>query len=403
MIREALKALWEYRVRAILTLSILVFGLVALVGIFTVLEALKGFIVKTTFGSPKVFFIQGGRVGMQIGSARRVLSQGPALKPHEAKAFVASYRYPGAQAAQLIEVSGTFRAVFGRRRTPPKVRLQGINGTYLAMQGLRVVEGRHFAPVELQLGKPVAIIGHSLARQLFPHESAVGRWIQVGQQAYLVVGVLEREGGAFGQTRDWHCYVPCRTLEGRSSGQDILLAVEAPTLGHMQPAMKEARRLLRQIRRLHPKQEDTFAIIYAELLLNFLAEQIRTITAVTVGVSSITLLGAVLSLMNVLLVIVKERTAEIGLRLAVGATRRAIYWQFLSEAVVIAVLGGAIGIGMGVLAGNGIARLIGAEAVLPWQWIGLAVGVSVLVGVLAGLQPAHEAARLQPVEALRYE
>ncbi|MCS7162784.1 MAG: ABC transporter permease [Bacteroidia bacterium] len=403
MIKEALKALWEYRVRAILTLSILVFGIVALVGIFTVLEALKGFIVKTTFGNPRVFFIQGGEVGMQIGSARRVLSRGAGLKPHEAKEFVASYRYPGAQAARLIEVFGAFRAVFGRRHTPPKVRLQGLDGAYLTMQGLRVVEGRYFAPLELQLGKPVAIIGHSLARQLFPHGSAVGRWIQVGSQAYLVVGVLEREGGAFGQTRDWHCYVPCRTVEGRSSRQEILLAVQAPTLDHIQPAMKEARRLLRQIRRLHPKKEDSFAVIYAELLLNFLAEQVRTITAVTVGVSSITLLGAILSLMNVLLVIVKERTAEIGLRMAVGATRRAIYWQFLSEAVVIAVLGGAIGIGMGVLAGNGIALLIGAEAVLPWRWIGLAVGVSVLVGVLAGLQPAHEAARLQPVEALRYE
>ena len=167
--------------------------------------------------------------------------------------------------------------------------------------------------------------------------------------------------------------------------------------------MAEARRVLRAMRHLSPRMADTFTFLRGEQVADLLLDQLKTLTIATIAISLITLLGATLSFTNILLVIVKERTQEIGLRMALGASRQAIARQFLSEAIVIALIGGSGGILLGLLIGNGVAAFLGARFIMPWKWVGLAVAITTLVGLIAGYRPAQEAARLNPVEALRYE
>jgi putative ABC transport system permease protein len=187
----------------------------------------------------------------------------------------------------------------------------------------------------------------------------------------------------------------------KTPGADFYVGVER--LSDMEAAMAEARRVLRAMRRLTPRMADNFSFLRGEQVADLLLDLLKTLTTATIGISLITLLGATISFTNILLVIVKERTQEIGLRMALGASRQRIAWQFLSEAIVIALVGGGAGILFGLLMGNGVALLLGAKFVMPWKWVGIAVGLTSLVGLIAGYRPAQEAARLNPADALRYE
>jgi len=406
VIQEALRALWEYRVRAILTLSILAFGITALVGILTSLEALRGFLAQSLGGlGTRAFSVSGGpaRFTVQVGRKRFNPSQGQPLRSWEVEDFIQRYRYPQAQVSRSLLLAFGTQARYQNRKTPAQVRLFGVDPPYFAIQELSLEAGRSFTALEVDQAAPVIVLGWEVARQLFPASSPLGKWVQVGSHYYRVVGVVEKRGSLFGFNLDTECFLPWTTGRRWNPQASFTMVIGVPTVEEVPQAMQAARATLRLVRQLRPPQEDTFQLFRGEMLADFMLKQLQTIALATVGISLLTLLGATLSLTNILLVVVKERTQEIGLRMALGATRAAILRQFLFEAVVIALVGGAGGIVLGLLLGNGVAWLIGSRFVMPWKWVLIAVGLTGLVGIVAGFQPAREAARLSPVEALRYE
>lgn len=409
MIREALKALWEYRLRAALTLSILAFGITALVGILTSLEALRTFISRNLAGlGSQAFILSGGGGGLQIRFQTRrgrltIGGEGLPIRLWEAAQFEKRFTYAGAHVARHIPLSFGARARFGGKKTPAQVRVVGVDPTYFRVQELRLASGRFFTPAEVARDVPAIVIGAEVAAQLFPNESPLEKWIEVQGHLYKVVGVLARRGSLFGFSLDWECFVPWTRALRASKSPTVSLYISAPTVEKVPEVIQAARFTMREIRHLRPHEEDTFTLTRGEQIADFVLEQLRTVTLATIGISLITLFGAALSLTNILLVVVKERTQEIGLRMALGATRAAIRRQFLTEAVVVAILGGAGGILLGLLIGNAVALFIGSTFVMPWKWVLLAVALSGIVGILAGYQPAREASQLNPVDALRYE
>lgn len=409
MIREALKALWEYRLRAALTLSILAFGITALVGILTSLEALRAFIAHNLAGlGSQAFAISGGgsSITVRIRTRRGKLSlggEGIPLRLWEAEAFEREFLEPGVQVSRHIPLTFGGRARYKGRKTPAQVRIFGVAPSYFRIQELQLREGRLFTSAEVQRGLPFIVIGYEVAQQLFPNESPLDKWIQVQGRLYKVIGVLKKRGSLFGLSLDWECFVPWTRAFRESQNPTVSLYISAPSVEAVPIVIQKARLTLRNVRHLRPNEEDTFSIIRGEQIADFVIDQLQTVTLATIGISLITLFGAALSLMNILLVVVKERTQEIGLRMALGATRAAIRRQFLTEAVVIAILGGVGGILLGILIGNLVALLIGTTFVMPWKWVLLAVALSAIVGISAGYQPAQEASKLNPVDALRYE
>lgn len=410
MIREALKALWEYRLRAFLTLSILAFGITALVGILTSLEALRTFIARNMVGlGSQAFSISGGGgagIQVRIRTSRGKVSiggEGMPIRLWEADTFIQRFMQPGVLVSRHIGLSFAAQGLYEGRKTPARIRLFGVDQTYFRIQELRLREGRFFTHAEVLRGVPLILLGADVAEQLFPDRSPVGAWVQVGRRFYRVVGVLERRGSLLGFSLDWECFVPWTMIYREGRLPALSLYVGAPSVEAVPFVMEASRQTLRSVRRHKPTEPDSFSLLRGEQFADFVLEQLRTITLATIGISLITLFGAALSLTNIMLVIVKERTHEIGLRMAVGATRARIRQQFLTEAVVIAVFGGAGGIVLGLLIGNIVAFLIGTTFVMPWRWVLLAVGLSGAVGILAGYQPAREASQLNPVDALRYE
>ncbi|MCS7188496.1 MAG: ABC transporter permease [Bacteroidia bacterium] len=404
IVREALKALWEYRIRALLTLSMLAMGITALVGILTTLEALRVFIAKSLVGlGTQTFLVTGGEIVFRFARARLGARQASNLRPWEIDAFEKKFLYPGARLSRHAVLNSSARAFYKGNSTANQVRLYCVEPAYFSIQEISLSEGRLFSEIESRYGLPVILIGASVAKQLFPQTSPLGKWIRVEDAFYQVIGVLKPRGGLFGINLDMECFVPWGILRRFSSDFAGSTYVGVPSVEEVPRAANAARAVMRTIRRIKPGQEEPFAVMWGEQWADFALDQIRVITFATLGISLITLLGATLSLTNILLVVVKERTQEIGLRMAIGATRWDIRKQFLSEAVVVAVVGGMGGIGLGILVGNGVAWLIGASFVMPWKWVGVALLISMIVGILAGYQPAQEAARLQPVDALRYE
>ncbi|MEN3040308.1 MAG: ABC transporter permease [Bacteroidia bacterium] len=408
MIREALKALWEYRLRAALTLSILVFGTTALVGILTSLEALRTFIARNLAGlGSQAFSISGGGgVQVRIRTSRGRFSMGGEGEPihlWEIARFERIFFYPGAQVSRHIPISFGAQAFHGTRKTPAQVRVIGVDPEYFRIQELRLASGRFFTDSEVLHRQPVIVLGDNLVAQLFPNESPLHRWVLIQGRLYKVIGVLSRRGSLFGFSLDWECFVPWTVAQNHSRFPTVSLYVGAPSVEKVPEVIQAARLAMRVVRGLRPAEQDTFSIVQGEQLADFVLDQLRVVTLATIGISLITLFGAALSLTNILLVVVKERTQEIGLRMALGATRGMIRRQFLLESVVIALLGGGGGILVGLLIGNVVALLIGSTFVMPWRWVLLSVLLSGIVGILAGYQPALEASRLHPVEALRYE
>lgn len=402
MIAEALRALWEYRLRAILTLSILAFGITALVGVLTALEALRSYLNQAFGGlGPHAFMIIGGEAGFKIGVRGRMFSLGSPLQKWEADRFYADFNHPNTYVARLQFVSASAKAIYQNKDTPARVRVLSVDASYVKAARLELGHGRFFTLAEAERRLPVVVLGGEVARLLFPATSPLDKWVQIGGRYYKVIGTLKRRGGLAGINLDWECYVPWGV--GRSELPIVQIYVAAPSVEALPAVLQKARWVMRRVRRLSPQQTDNFSFLQPEQLTEFILDQLRIVRWATIGITLLTLLGATLSLMNILLVIVKERTHEIGLRMALGASRGAIRKQFLTEAVVIAVMGGAGGIGLGVLIGNIVALLLGMDFIMPWRWVALAVGLSGIVGITAGYQPASEAARLNPVEALRYE
>lgn len=404
-IRVALRAIGTQRLRASLTVLIIAIGIMALVGILTAIDAIKTKINEdfSDMGA-NTFTLLEKRIDVRRREGEQVKDY-PRIDDQDAERFKNSYDFP-ATVSRSVNATGQARASYRSRKTDPNVEVQGGDLDYLETSGHRIARGRNFSAQEMEQGRSVLIMGHSIRDELFPPSvNPIGKKILLGDRKYRVIGVLEERGSTMGFSGDSRCIIPISTVEQEYGSDELSYEINVQTShpDELEPAVQEAIGEFRRIRGDVPGKASSFDVTMSDDLADRLIGQLQfiTITATVIGV--VTLIGAAIGLMNIMLVSVTERTREIGTRKALGADQRKIRGQFLIESILIGQMGGLMGILLGVLAGNLVSYLFGGSLVLPWDWMIGGVLLCLLVGMVSGYYPAQKAARLDPIEALRYE
>ena len=400
----ALQSIGGNRLRTSLTALIIAIGIMALVGILTAIGGIKQF-TNDAFSSlgANSFTIQnrGGRLNFGNGGHRKVY---PSINFEQAQRFKDTYKLPAIIAINL-QVSGTAVAKYGSEKTNPNITLTGSNENYLATNGYKLSFGRNFSASELEHGANVVIIGEELREKLFKKEDAINKAILVGNNQYHVIGVLASKGSASVGGGDRFCLIPIFKAKqiAATSNPSFSITVMVGSAGALEASIGEATSLFRNVRDLRIGADDNFEITRSDEIQKQLAGNLAGITWAGFGIGIITLIGAAIGLMNIMLVSVTERTREIGIRKAIGATPAVIRKQFLIEAIVICLIGGVAGIILGMLIGNLVAVNISGTFIVPWLWLLAAITLCTLIGLISGFYPAKKASKLDPVEALRYE
>jgi putative ABC transport system permease protein len=283
--------------------------------------------------------------------------------------------------------------------------LVGTNEFFLAANSYTIAYGRNISPDDVDLGRPVTVVGASIQKKLFPSETALGKTIKVNSKPYTIIGVLDEKGSSFGNSQDELVLVPITKFfsDFGHEHRTINLAIQSTSQATYNETLDKAIGAMRAARGLKLGQDNDFEIYSNDTLITAFAQVADTVRAGAFVVSVIALLAAGIGIMNIMLVSVTERTREIGVRKAIGARKYDIIKQFLIEAVLLSELGGLAGIATGVLGGNGIALAFSMNMVFPWFWAITGLVVCSVIGIGFGSYPAWKAASLHPIEALRYE
>ncbi|OFY65767.1 MAG: hypothetical protein A3H98_10490 [Bacteroidetes bacterium RIFCSPLOWO2_02_FULL_36_8] len=406
-IKEAFRSIKTNLLRANLTALIIAVGISALVGILTAIDSLKGNI-NNSFSS--------------LGSnTLEIRNREPGSGPHIRKKGKKRKRYPSItykEAAEFkqkfqtnaivnLSVTVTDDATLKSQyaRTNPNVTVQGTDETFLGLKQYNFRGGRNFSNLELMHGDNVCIVGAEIAAMLFPSGYAVNQQLFFFNRAYRVIGQFEPKGSTMAGTADRLVVIPIENAikvnYDNSTSYEINIAVKDPS--ELEETENNALAVMRLIRKDGINQEESFSISKSDSLALALIDSIGTVSIAASLIGIITLLGAAIGLMNIMMVSVTERTREIGVRKAMGATSLLIRQQFLVEAVVICQLGGLLGILLGILFGNLASYYLGGSFIFPWVWVLAGLFVCYLVGMISGYYPAWKASRLDPIEALRYE
>lgn len=393
--------------RAILTLFIIAIGITALVGILTAIDSAV-FSLNDNFSGlgANSFTVQ--PKGADSGGSRggRRIKRGDPISYKEAMEFKERFDFH-AKVSVSVTCTGNAAIKFGEEKTNPTVAVVAIDENYLESKGLEIRLGRGFTTQEILNGGNRALIGADILKNLFDNkpERAMNQNIAIGNLQFRVVGILASKGTSMNQNEDRMVLIPL--MDGKryyaSQKQNYNVMVSLSDALQMDKAESYTIGLFRNVRRLKAIQENDFEIFKSDSLVSIIRENTTNLRVAAIAIGLMTLLGAAIGLMNIMLVSVTERTREIGITKALGATRKNILWQFLTEAVVICQMGGIVGIVLGILMGNIVTKLMGGNFLVPWDWIIMAIIVCTLVGLASGMYPAMKASRLDPIEALRHE
>ena len=416
----AFRTIRSNKLRTGLTVSIIAFGIMALVGIITAIQAMNQKFTESfsTMGA-NAFTIRYKERNIRFGGDNRSelrlskkgkrkekkSSLGKMITKDEAELFVKRYDFPAIKSISIFGNRNNI-ASYEARKTSPNVTLFGGDENYLMLNGWTIEYGRNLNRLDVQTGRNVCLLGYDVAKKLFREgvERAVNSVIRINSIPYRVLGVLESRGSVFGMSRD-NVVITSYTNVDRnySTGFSFVVAVMTTDLQKVKEAMGEAEGAFRAIRKLNTTEENNFVLDRSDSIAEKAMNSLRFLTISATVIGLITLIGAAIGLMNIMLVSVSERTREVGLIKAIGGKSRVISRQFLLEAILISLMGALFGIVLGVFVGNLFSIVLKTGFVVPWNWVLYGILICTFTGLLAGLYPALKAGRLNPIEALRYE
>ncbi len=389
--------------RSFLTVIVIVIGIMALVGMLTAIEGLKSSVVQNfaQMGSNSFMITDELMFRNSWGMEKEV----PEITYRQAVLFQKKYDYPETFVSVHYTATSSATARYKSKKTTPKIMVVGADENYFITSSLEIEKGRSFSRFELNNGVNVAIIGTQLKRDLFENENPLGKILTVNNGKYKIIGILKEKGSTFGFSYDNLVILPIQTARKSfiSEMPNYKITIHTHSIEKIDAAVERAIALFRTVRKLSPADKNNFKIERSDSLVGMVSQNLSVISIITIVVSIITLVSSSVSLMNIMLVSVKERIREIGTLKALGATINDLKIQFISEAISVSQLGGILGIIFGIVVGNIIGHQMGSIFVIPWFWIITAYIVSIVVGLVAGYYPAIRAARLNPIDALRYE
>ena len=409
ILRENLRISWRAirsnRVRAILTICIIAFGIMALVGILTAIDAIKSSLTNQfTMMGANSFTISSWGMNIHVGNSRTRQKNFSRISYREAEEFKKMFSEP-AWVSISFYASNLATVKFESEETNPNVSLQGVDEDFLTVSGYEIESGRNFTSDDILETRHLVLVGADMSRDLFPTGiDPIGKVITVAGLKLKVAGVLKSKGSS-AINGDNVCFMPVTTARQYFSRPNMtfsitVMPVKAVNLDVM---TGEAEGIFRIVRNLNPRDESDFNISKSDNIVNLLLKNIRYVTLAATIIGIVTLFGAAVGLMNIMLVSVTERTREIGVRKAIGAKPQTIKYQFLFESIMIGQMGGIFGIILGIMIGNAVSSMLRSSFVIPWIWVMTGIIVCFIVGVVSGYAPAVKAANIDPIEALRYE
>jgi putative ABC transport system permease protein len=397
----ALGAIWANKLRSFLTVLGNIVAVTSIIAVVSLIQGMNGYVttaILSGVGSDN-FTIQRMPIVRTEADEERVRNN-PRITLDEATAVRRFSDNIGAVAAQS---SAAARMVYGSQ-TIDGVEVDGVSRDYVYFSMFNAERGRLISPVEVASNRPVTVLGWEVADKLFGGVDPLDKIVTINRLHFRVIGVSEKKGSFLGNSQDNFVIIPLgsfRKMFGARYGVQLLVKPRNPDL--VRVAMDDATVAMRIERRLKPSEPDNFGMFTSDTLLGLYHTATNGIFAVLIGVVALSLVVGGIVIMNIMLMVVSERTREIGLRKALGARRRDIIWQILTESVTLSTMGGFVGTGFGFIAAMIVSKLTPLPAAVQVWSVVIGIGITALVGLFFGLYPAIRAAKLDPIEALRRE